>query len=252
MGLMIMSNYILEYWEQITSGGVVVSKRVYKAYEKLVAELNNPVPGYVFSKSHAVRPIAFIEKFCKHSKGEWAGKPVKLELFQKAYISALFGFIHEDTGLRRYRKGFFMVARKNGKSTLLAGLALYMLMVDGEPGAEVYSVATKKDQARIVFNETLNMVSQSRGLAKHVKKRKNDLYFAAGRSSFQPLGKNVDTLDGLNAHLAIIDELHAVKDRNLYEVQATLRYMMQCKVTILLKVNLQHTLAIMCENTSQM
>ena len=218
LGLVIMNNYILEYWGQITSGAVVVSKRVYKIYKRLVDELRNPIEGYVFDERRAIHPIAFIERFCKHSKGEWAGKPVKLELFQKAYLSALFGFVHKETRLRRYRKGFFMVARKNGKSTLLAGLAIYMLMVDNEPGAEVYSVATKKDQARIVFNETLNMVSQSEGLRKHVKKRKNDLYFAAGLSSFQPLGKNLDTLDGLNAHLVIIDELHAVKDRNLYEV----------------------------------
>lgn len=210
-------NYIVEYFEAIKTGKCVVSKRVYKQYEKLVNDINNP-DKYIFDESKADKPIKFIETFCKHSKGEWAGKPVKLELFQKAYISALFGFINKDTGLRRYKESLFYVSRKNGKSTLLSGIAAYMLVADGEPGAEIYSCATKKDQAKLVFDETLNMIKQSPYLSKHLKKRKTDLYFPLTMSKFQPLGKNSDTLDGLNAHCVIIDELHGVKDRNLYEV----------------------------------
>lgn len=210
-------NYIVEYFEAINTGKCVVSKRVYKQYEKLVNDINNP-DKYIFDESKADKPIKFIETFCKHSKGEWAGKPVKLELFQKAYISALFGFINKDTGLRRYKESLFYVSRKNGKSTLLSGIAAYMLVADGEPGAEIYSCATKKDQAKLVFDETLNMIKQSPYLSKHLKKRKTDLYFPLTMSKFQPLGKNSDTLDGLNAHCVIIDELHGVKDRNLYEV----------------------------------
>ena len=139
-------NYIRVYWDAIQAGEVTVPNRVRKIYQRLVGDIEQPAGGYVFDEDHANRPIDFIERFCKHSKGEWAGQPVKLELFQKAYIAALFGFVHWDTGLRRYRETLFMVGRKNGKSTLLAGLALYMLMADNEPGAEVYSVATKKDQ----------------------------------------------------------------------------------------------------------
>ena len=210
-------NYIIEYFEAIKSGKCIVSKRVYKQYEKLVYEINNP-SQYIFDEDRAIKPIKFIETFCKHSKGEWAGKPVILELFQKAYISALFGFIDKDTGLRRYRESMFYVSRKNGKSTMLSGIAAYMLVADGEPGAEIYSCATKKDQAKLVFDETLNMIKQSPYLSKHIKKRKIDLYFPLTMSKFQPLGKNSDTLDGLNAHCVIIDELHGVKDRNLYEV----------------------------------
>ncbi|HZK45621.1 MAG TPA: terminase large subunit [Clostridia bacterium] len=211
-------NYILKYWEAIQGGKVTVPKRVYKTYERLVSDIKEPRGDYVFDKSRANKPIRFIEQFCKHSKGEWAGKPVKLELFQKAYIAALFGFIHKDTGLRKYKETLFMVARKNGKSTMLAGIALYMLIADNEPGSEVYSTATKKDQARIIFDETLNMVQQSPELNRFVKKRKTDLYFPMAMAKFQPLGKNSDTLDGLNAHCVIMDELHSVKDRNLYEV----------------------------------
>ena len=211
-------NYILEYWNAIEAGRVTVSARVKKIYARLVADVEHPGGGYVFDEARANRPIEFIEQFCKHSKGEWAGQPVKLELFQKAYIAALFGFVHADTGLRRYKETLFMVGRKNGKSTLLAGIALYMLIADNEPGAEVYSTATKKDQARIIFDETHNMVRQSPELNRYVKKRKSDLYFPLRMAKFQALGKNSDTLDGLNAHCVIMDELHSVKDRNLYEV----------------------------------
>lgn len=213
-------NYILEYWKSITNTKIGVSKRVYKQYERLVNDMGEKSHNskYIFDESKANKPIEFIERFCKHSKGEWAGKPVILELFQKAYISALFGFIDKETGLRRYKESMFYVARKNGKTTMLSGLAAYMMIADGEGGSEVFSIATKKDQARLLFDETHNMIKQSPYLSKHIKKRKSDLYFPLTMSRLQPLGKNSDTLDGLNAHCVIMDELHSIKDRNLYEV----------------------------------
>ncbi|AUN16119.1 terminase large subunit [Clostridium botulinum] len=213
-------NYIVEYWEGIKTGKYIVSKRVYRQYERLVNDMREKSHNskYIFDESKANKPIEFIERFCKHSKGEWAGKPVILELFQKAYISALFGFIDKETGLRRYKESMFYVARKNGKTTMLSGIAAYMMIADGEGGAEVFSIATKKDQARLLFDETHNMIKQSPDLSKHIKKRKSDLYFPLTMSRLQPLGKNSDTLDGLNAHCVIMDELHSIKDRNLYEV----------------------------------
>lgn len=210
-------NWIKAYADKIEAGEIVTSKRVRKVYARLVYDMDNP-GKYRFDEAKANRPIEFIERFCKHSKGEWAGQPVRLELFQKAFISALFGFVDSETGLRKYREAFFMVARKNGKSTMLAGIALYLLLADGEAGAEIYSVATKKDQAKIIFDETCNMVAQSPYLRKHIRKRKSDLYFPAAMSKIQALGKNSDTLDGLNGSGIIIDELHGIKDRNLYEV----------------------------------
>ena len=203
-------NYIEQYLNEIRQGKRIVSKRVRKQYEKLVNDIHNAAGKYIFDQAKAERPIQFIERFCKHSKGEWAGQPVTLELFQKAYISALFGFVNRNTGYRKYRETLFYVSRKNGKSTLLSGIALYMLIADNEAGAEVYSVASKKDQARIIFDETNNMVKQSPDLLQTVRKRKSDLYFPLTFSKFQPLGKN--------SHLVIIDELHSIKDRNLYEV----------------------------------
>ncbi|EJR55393.1 hypothetical protein IIO_05453 [Bacillus cereus VD115] len=214
---MITVNYVLEYWDAIEAGKVIVSKRVYRQYKRLVDEINTP-DKYIFDERKANKPIEFIERFCKHSKGEWACKPIELELFQKAYIAALFGFIDKKTGLRRYRESLFYVARKNGKTTMLAGLAAYMLIADGEGGAEVYSIASKRDQARILFDETHNMIQQSPDLSKHIKKRKSDLYFPLTMSKLMPLAKNSNTLDGLNSSMVIIDELHSILDRNLYEV----------------------------------
>lgn len=211
-------NYISEYLSQIRSGKAVVSDRVRRVYERLEQDIENLQDGYIFDEDKATRPINFIERFCCNSKGEYAGKPIELQLFQKAYISALFGFVDADTGLRKYRESLFYVARKNGKSTMLAGIALYMLIADHEAGGEVYSIATKRDQAKLIFDEACNMVKQSPDLNEVCKKRKSDLYFPLTFSKMQALGKNSNTLDGLNSSLVIIDELHAVKDRNTYEV----------------------------------
>ncbi len=212
-----MTNYIIEYWQEIEKGNIVVSKRIYKQYQKLVQDIDHH-DKYVYDSAKALRPIKFIEAFCRHSKGELAGKPLILDLFQKAYISALFGFIDKDTGHRRYTESFFFVGRKNGKTTMLSAIALYMLMADGESGAEVYSVASKRDQANILFDQAHEMIKQSPDLNKNIRKRKSDLYFPHNFSKMQSLGKNSNSLDGLNAHLVVIDELHSIQDRNLYEV----------------------------------
>lgn len=213
-----MTNYILEYWGRVQSGEVVACKQLKQQCKKIVDELENPRDPWVFDLGRATQPIEFIETFCRHSKGRWIGKKVELELFQKAKLQSIFGFVHKDTGFRRCREMFTMVSRKNGKSTEMAALGLYMLVGDGEGGSEVYTVATKRDQARIVFGEASNMRSQSPSLRKHVKKRKTDLCFPMTFSKFETLASESNSLDGLNSHGIIIDELHAIKDRNLYDV----------------------------------
>ncbi|WP_204171740.1 terminase TerL endonuclease subunit [Staphylococcus sp. GDY8P100P] len=212
-----MANYIEQYYQAMEDGNIIVSNRVRKQYQKLVQDIKEH-PKYIFDDAKANRAIKFIETFCKHSKGELAGKPLKLALFQRAYVSALFGFVDRETGYRRYTESFFFVARKSGKSTMLAAIALYMLMADGESGSEVYSVASKRDQANILFDQAHEMIKQSPDLNKNIRKRKSDLYFPHNFSKMQSLGKNSNSLDGLNAHLVVIDELHSIQDRNLYEV----------------------------------
>lgn len=212
-----MANYIEQYYKAIENGEIVTSKRVKKQYQKLIQDMEHH-DKYIFDEAKAMRPIQFIENFCRHSKGELAGKPLVLDLFQKAYISALFGFVDKETGYRRYTESFFFVGRKNGKTTMLAAIALYMMIADGESGSEVYSVASKRDQANILFDQAHEMIVQSPDLNKNIRKRKSDLYFSHNFSKMQSLGKNSNSLDGLNAHLVVIDELHSIQDRNLYEV----------------------------------
>src|SRR5690606_20669643 len=186
--------------------------------ERLIRDLDNPPDPWVFDLERAKRPIEFIERFCRQSKGRWIGQPLRLQLFQKARIQAIYGFVHKDTGLRRYREVLTLIGRKNGKSTEKAALGLYMMVADGEGGAEVYSLASKRDQAKIVWSEASNMVRQSPALAAMIKRRKTDLYFPLTFSKFEPLASDSKSLDGLNVHHGIIDELHAIKDRNLYDV----------------------------------
>lgn len=211
-------NYILEYWDKMQSGEIAASKRLKQQYSKIVNEIQNPCDPWVFDIKKANQIIDFVERFCRHSKGKWIGQPVKLELFQKAKFQAIYGFIHRETGMRKCREFITVEGRKNGKSLEMSAIGLYMLIGDGEGGAEVYSVASKKDQARIVFSEACNMVSQSPALSKHIKKRKSDLYFPVTFSKYEPLASDSNTLDGLNSHFVIIDELHSIKDRGLYDV----------------------------------
>lgn len=212
-------NYIREYVELIKRGKIKTSARVRKVYIRLLKEIDRPPKNlkYYFDEETGERPISFIETFCKQSQGD-LGAPLELELFQRAYIQALFGFLDKETGYRRFRETMFLVGRKNGKTTLMAGIALYLLTADYEGAAEIYSVATKKDQARKALTEAVNMIKQSPELRALLKKRRNDVYFAATSSKFEALASDSNTLDGLNSHGVIIDELHAIRDRNLYEV----------------------------------
>ena len=212
-------NYVKEYYNRIESGEIITSKRVRTVYGRLVKEMDaaGDNSNYYFDEDAGERPILFIETFCKQSQGT-IGAPLELELFQKAYIQTLFGWLEKETGYGRFRETMFLCGRKNGKSTLLSGIALYMLIADYEGAAEIYSVATKKDQAKKLLTEAVNMIKQSPELRAVVKKRRNDVYFPATSSIFEALASDSNTLDGLNSHAVIIDELHAIRDRNLYEV----------------------------------
>ena len=213
-----MNNYILEYWDKIQSGEILACRRIKQQYEKLVDDIHNPKDPYVFDIDLANKPIVFIETFCMQAQGKNMGKPLKLELFQKAKLQAIFGFIHKETRLRQYREVMTIIGRKNGKTTEQAALALYMTVGDGEGSAESYFIATKKDQANKGFDESYKMMQQSPLLKKHLKKRQGDIYFPPTFSKIQALASDSNTLDGLNGHFIVIDELAAIKDRNLYDV----------------------------------
>jgi phage terminase large subunit-like protein len=212
------NNYIIEYNNQIESGQVVVSDKVRRVYQKLVKDINNKDSEWEFNHRRADHAINFIEKYCKHSKGRLGGQPFLLELWQKALVSALFGFVHKIDGTRKYRELVFIVARKNGKSALGSAIALYMLVADGEAGPEIVSAATKKDQAKIIWSESKRMIKKSPALSKRIKCLVAELVSEFNDGSFKPLSSDSNTLDGLNVHCSLIDELHAIQDKNLYDV----------------------------------
>ena len=216
------TNYLLKYWRAIDSGKIPVSRKVRTVYEGLAKDCKSKKGKYYFDIDRASRPIFFVESFCKQSKGA-IGWPIKLQLFQKAAIQAIFGFVDKD-GLRRTTEVLWIMGRKNGKSVLLSALSLYMLIGDHEGGAEVDCVASKKDQAKIVFSEARNMVAQSPDLSRYIRKRKTDMYSDFNFGVFQPLSSDSNTLDGLNPHCAVIDELHSIRDRNLYDVVKQANY----------------------------
>ncbi|RXH52469.1 terminase large subunit [Kurthia gibsonii] len=211
-------NPIVEYFEKIESGEIVVGFKVKRIYKKLVDDIVSPIGEFEYSPERANHAIEFIENFCKHSKGKWGGKPIELELWQKAFIAAAFGFVHKIDGTRKYREVLLVVARKNGKSTIASGIGLYLQVADGEPGAEVYAVATKKDQAKLVWIDAKRMVTKSPALRKRIKPLVSELRADFNDSTFKPLGSDSETLDGLNVHGAMMDEIHAWKDKNLYDV----------------------------------
>ena len=225
-------SYIEEYYEWIKANPKKVCKKVKLVYEKLVDDIKNPktvsffnkltdeeeTHTYIFDEKKALRPIHFIERYCKQSKAKWAGKNIKLELWQKAFIEAAFGFIDKDTGFRKYNKVALYVARKNGKSTLVSGLSNYMLTKDHEGGAEIYALANTRDQAKIVWKESARMIKKSPALNKRIRCLVSEICYDATDSIFKPLASDSDNLDGLNAHFVAADEVHAWKDANLIDV----------------------------------
>ncbi len=161
-----MTNPIREYWLKIESGEEIVSRKVRLTYKKLVRDLDEH-GLYFYSEKRANHAIRFIEGYCRHSKGKMGGNPVILELWEKAMIAAMFGFIDIEAN-RKYREVMLIVGKKNGKSLLASAIGLYLLIADGEPGPEVYAVATKKDQAKIIWSESGRMRNKSPSLRKRL------------------------------------------------------------------------------------
>lgn len=212
-------NPILDYWHLIESGQEIVSDKVHRTYKHIVQGIiYNEESVWEYDRHKAEHAIEFIERYCKHSKGSVAGKPFILELWQKALIGTMFGIVNKIDGYRKYQEVVLIVARKNGKSTLAAAVGLYLMIADGELGPEIYTVATKKDQAKIIWLEAKRMVNKSKTLKRRIKTLVAEMVASINDGIFKPLGRDSDTLDGLNVHGALFDEVHAWKDMNLYDV----------------------------------
>lgn len=214
-------NYIVEYWNKINSGEIIACRKIKLQVERLINILNDKNSKWYFDEEEASRPIEFIERFCKHSKGKWAGKPVILELWQKMIVQGIYGFLDKETNLRKHQEVLIVIARKNGKTTFASALALYEFIASGEGGAQVFCTANKLDQAKLLYNESKNMINQSAVLSKLVKRTRTTLQTKDSLgmfNEFSPLGGDSTTQDGLNPSLAIYDEIHASKTDDLYSV----------------------------------
>lgn len=211
-------NYVRRYVRAIRAGTVTVSQPVRQVYERLDAEAADKSCPYRFSAKLGDHAIRFIETFCRHYEGEHAGQLVKLELWEKAFIQTLFGWVDKKTRLRRFREFFLLVARKNGKSFLSACIMVYMLVADGEAGAQCVSIATKYDQAAIVYKTARKIIEQDADLSALVVPIIGGMEFKLTNSTMKALASKSKTLDGLNLHYCSCDELHAQEDRNLYDV----------------------------------
>lgn len=212
-------NPILEYWDKMQSHEVKVSDKVYRTYRKVVKDIREP-GEYFYSPKRGNHIIEFAENFCRHSKGKFGGKPVRLELWEKAHLATIFGFVDIE-GNRKYQESLLIVGKKNGKSLLASIVGLYMLVADGEPGPEVYAVATKKDQSRIIWLESKRMTKKSPSLLKRIKPLVGELDSDFNDGVFKPLASDSDTLDGLNVHCVLMDEIHQWKQgKALYDIMA--------------------------------
>lgn len=177
---------------------------------------------YFYDKKSAEKVITFIEKYTTHTKGELFEKPILLEEWQKNdFIKPVFGVKHKLSGLRRYRTVYIEIPRKNAKSTLAAALALYLLMADGEPGAEVYSAAADTTQASIIFGIAKQMVINKKQLSNRAKTFRSSITYEKTGSFYKVLSKVAKTKHGFNAHGILFDELHTQTDRELYDVLTT-------------------------------
>lgn len=209
------------YVDGVLSGDIPACKWVRLACERQRRDLADPDFPYRFDAEAAEDICVFVEEFCPHIKGEWAGQPILLEDWQAFIYTTVFGWL-DASGKRRFRTAYIEVPRKNAKSTMSAPVGLYMLGADREEGAEVYSAATTGDQARIVWDAASRMVAKSKPLRElGLEKWAHSVSRASTGGWFKPLNAESSTQDGLNVHCAIIDEVHAHKTRGLFDVLET-------------------------------
>lgn len=213
-------NPILEYWEKIQSGEIVTSRKIKATYQKIVNDLNDNKSEWYYSNKRANHVIEFFENYCHHSKGKFGGKPVTLELWEKALLAVIFGFVDIE-GNRKYREAVLIVGKKNGKSLIASGIGLYMMIADNEPGSEVYAVANTREQAKIIWTEAKRMVRKSPALRKRIKGLVGELKSDFNDSVFKPAASDSDNLDGLNVQCGLMDEVHQWKNgKPLYDIIA--------------------------------
>ena len=212
-------NPIIEYFQLMDTGQIVVCDYIYTTFKHLYHKCLSP-GKYFYSSARANHFFEFAENFCRLSQGKKGMQLVELELWEKAFLGAIFGFIDDD-GIRQYKEACLIIGKKNGKSLIASLVGNYMLIADGEAGNEIYAVATKKDQAKKIWIPAKQMILQSPTLKKYVRTLVSSLHCDRNFGEFKYLSSDADTLDGLNVHCCLMDELQQWKNgKPLYDIMA--------------------------------
>lgn len=201
----VYANYIVEYYDKIERGQIIAGKWIKKIYKILVDGIKSG--DWDFDTKKANKAIQFIENFCHHSKGR--NDLFKLELWQKAIVSAIFGILDKKTHRRQFREIFLLVGRKNGKSLFAAAIMAYVAYIDGEYGSELYCLAPKLDQADIVYDSFYKITQAEEELAEVTKKRRSDIYIAELNTTIKKIAFNAKKADGFNPTMTTNDEMEA-------------------------------------------
>ncbi|WP_354471644.1 terminase large subunit [Lysinibacillus parviboronicapiens] len=208
-----------KYAKDVVDGRIIACKKVIQACERHLRDLKQQdiieFP-WVFDETIGHRPIVFVEKFCKPSKGSF--NQLVLQPWQHFVLGSLFGWVHKDTRLRRFKEALIFVGRKNGKTTLISGAAIYGVSKDGENGADIPLLANSMKQARLLFDESKAMIKSSPALRKRFRPLRDAIHFDSTFSKIEPQASDSEKLDGLNTHIAIFDEIHEYKDYKLINV----------------------------------
>lgn len=208
-----------QYAEAVVAHLIVTSKKVYQACQRHLNDLKRQgTPGFpfIFDEEKGYRPVGYIEKFCKPSMGDF--DRLELQPWQHFIVGSLYGWVHKDTGLRRFREGLIFMGRKNGKTALVSGLSLYGASKDGENGARVYQLANSKEQARDMFDECKAMIKASPLLRKHFDETLHEIRYRRTMSKILPLATDSKKLDGKNCSMGAFDEIHEYKTYKLINV----------------------------------
>lgn len=204
-----MTNYIFEYYQGIQSGEIVVGRWIRLWYQYIVKGLEQK--SFFYSAKKATRAVRFIETFCRHNEGR--NDLMKLELWQKALISVIFGIVDEE-GIRTFSEILIIIARKNGKTLLCAAISAYAATLDGEYGGRIYFISPKLEQAKICYNGLCEMIRTDPDLSQLARKRRDDLYFERWNTTAKPLAFNSRKSDGLNPSVLIADEIASWPGQN--------------------------------------
>src|SRR5574344_1608171 len=209
-------NYLVKYYEEIKSGNIIVGQELKKILDGLILDLDNP--KFIFDELPGEIRINFIEKFCKHTKSPFNGQPFLLELWEKAVLQVAYGFKYKDTGLRRFNEVILLIARKNGKTTFIAGIDLAEFFLS-KGGVDIVCASNTSEQANILFEEINNMREGSKALSNEKRSKKNifHIYSPKTKNKIKKLSAQSRNKDGYNIEVGCIDEVHEMTDSKVYD-----------------------------------